>query len=97
MGLEKPVISGKNGGNKVKHIQRGTVGNFDANKEKVISLSGFSNVDKMVAIINGESYANNSSTYSAIYLKSLTVDTLTLGCTQSEGMCSGSYQVIEFD
>lgn len=96
MGLEKPVLNGS-GGNKVKHIQRGLVGSGtkDGNYFK-ITLSGFTNLSKMVVLLNGDTHPSNSSVYSAVWVSSLTLDTLTVGVSSSDYV-SASYQVIEFD
>lgn len=72
-----------------------------------ISLSGFTNVNKMVAIIDGGAvYTNNTvARHLPAYVESLTVDTLVLrplsyttGGSSSDPYKDGtvSYQVIEF-
>ena len=95
MGLEKPVISGTIGGNKVKHIQRGTFDSDFTNNEYAVSLSGFTNANKMLAILNGGSFTSGLAP--DLFVKSLTVDKLIIGCDSGMSGCYGSYQVIEFD
>lgn len=97
MGLEKPVISIVNNGgeNKVKHIQRGLVSSGTLNgKDFTIPLSGFTNIDKMFVILNGDAHANNSSVYTAVYVKSLSLDSLVVGANE---YTNAYYQVIEFE
>ena len=97
MGLEKPVMSGTSGGNKVKKVQRGLVSSGTKNGNEVtITLSGFSNVNKMTASVVGDCHPNNSSVYSSVWVKSLTATALVVGVTSADYI-SASYEVVEFD
>lgn len=85
----------------IRKIQRGTT-SITANEMSVsVTLSGFSNVNKMFVILDGMSYLydGSSTAYNMIpYLKSLTVSKLTLGHSDdpTSGLKTFSYQVIEF-
>lgn len=57
-----------------------------------VTLAGFTNLEKMVAILNGSAFLG-SSTYSGIYLKELTLTSLSTLKAQGG---SYSYQVVEF-
>lgn len=77
----------------IRHIQRGkfTENSTDV-KQSSISLVGFSNADKMIAIVTG--YGRNSET---VDVKELTASILVVGCIyNSSAYFGGSYQVIEF-
>ena len=77
----------------IKHIQRGFVTTNSANGASgTVTLAGFTNLEKMVAILNGSAFLG-SSTYSGIYLKELTLTSLSTLKAQGG---SYSYQVIEF-
>ena len=81
----------------MKHIQRGLVGSGskDGNNYN-IALSGFSNVNKMVVLLNGDTHPTSSSAFRGIWVKSLAVNSLVVGTT-SPDVVDASYQVIEFD
>lgn len=77
----------------IKHIQRGFVSTDGANDASgTVTLAGFTDLEKMVVILNGDSYGG-SGVYSAIYLKELTLTSLS---TLRDRGGSYSYQVIEF-
>lgn len=77
----------------IKHIQRGFVTTNSANGASgTVTLAGFTNLEKMVAILNGFAFLG-SSTYSGIYLKELTLTSLSTLKAQGG---SYSYQVVEF-
>ena len=77
----------------IKHIQRGFVTTNSANGASgTVTLAGFTNLEKMVAILNGSVFLG-SGTYSGIYLKELTLTSLSTLKAQGG---SYSYQVIEF-
>ena len=81
----------------VRHIQRGTM-TLSADITTV-SLSGFTNLNKMVVLLNGEnSHYSGSGIDGSPYVKNLTVDTLSLSSSYySSGYNNEfSYQVIEF-
>lgn len=90
----------------IRRVQRGT-GSMAYNVgEQSITLSGFTNVNKMFVLLNGNRPAR-SSTYSYLsgdaYLGSLTTTALTVKTAGSVGDstnvatdCTFSYQVIEF-
>ena len=77
----------------IKHIQRGFVTTNSANGASgTVTLAGFTNLEKMVAILNGSAFLGRS-TYSGIYLKELTLTSLSTLKAQGG---SYSYQVVEF-
>ena len=77
----------------IKHIQRGFVTTNSANGASgTVTLAGFTNLEKMVAILNGSAFLG-SSTCSGIYLKELTLTSLSTLKAQGG---SYSYQVVEF-
>lgn len=87
----------------IKHIQRGTAQFTSYSSDTVtISLSGFSNIDKMIVLLNGASYSNNNNNFllGVPYMSELTLSALKVNRV---GLSSGSYenepfsyQVIEF-
>lgn len=87
----------------IKHIQRGTAQFTSYSADTVtISLSGFSNIDKMIVLLNGASYSNNNNNFllGVPYMSELTLSALKVNRV---GLSSGSYenepfsyQVIEF-
>lgn len=80
----------------VRHIQRGTV-TMSANSTTV-SLSGFTNLVKMIVLLNGKNSRGTNGTTGSPYVKNLTVDTLSIGSSyyNSNYIYEFSYQVIEF-
>ena len=93
----------------IRHIQRGTSnstgfsGGDDIIWTKTISLTGFTNVDKMICILNGSYGRNNSIAYNdnaSVFLNDLTTTKLILGITEmfytTSTLSTLSYQVIEF-
>ena len=77
----------------IKHIQRGkvTTSSSGANSATV-ELAGFTNIDKMIVLLDGDAFFGNS-VYSSVYVDSLSLTQLkTLKATGG----SYSYQVIEF-
>lgn len=80
----------------VKHIQNGTVRIEKGSKSATVALSGFSDLSKMVAIING-SLQESSYFTNAIYLSSLTLTELTVASDYNANYSGvASYQVIEY-
>lgn len=82
----------------IRHIQRGIVGSGSfSSKAATVSLSGFTNTDKMIVLLNGDTAWNtNSGGNTTPYLAELTVDTLTIKTISSGNNCVMSYQVIEY-
>lgn len=77
----------------IRHIQRGFVDVSTANDDSgTVTLAGFTDLEKMVVILNGDSF-KGSGVYSGIYLKELTLTSLS---TLRDKGGSYSYQVIEF-
>lgn len=76
----------------IKNIQRGMLS--ADNTSLLISLFGFTDEKKMIAIIDamGE---NNDVRYN-VYISQLTKDILTLNTSSYARNMSGSYQVVEF-
>ena len=98
MGLEKPVISSSIGGNKVKHIQRGYIDGTSTTDGLIkIPLNGFTNLDKMVAFVDGVFHNNNSNNHAAVAVASLSLAELAVSGYYSSATAEFSYQVIEFD
>lgn len=82
----------------IKHIQRGYIGSRNENTVTV-SLTGFTNINKMVAICNG--FATNASNGKIVCasVNSLAINSLKLICYNSGSAqydWVASYQVIEF-
>lgn len=83
--------SGNNG--VIRHIQRGYINNADTS---LITLNGFSNLNKMIVIVNGfdwKYYNSADKSYKPYpaYIRELTLTSLTITGTK---YCY--YQVIEF-
>ena len=77
----------------IKHIQRGFSYNPGANTTTPpITLTGFTNLEKMIVILNGYRFWG-SSVYSPEFIQELTLTSLTV---HGDTGCSFSYQVIEF-
>ena len=75
----------------IRHIQRGTYKTTGA-QQYSIGLTGFTNVDKMIVLLNGGSRAPGEPG-----LYSLTTTTLVVSnIYQPDNYIGGSYQVIEF-
>lgn len=91
----------------VRKIQRGAASVPNNERTTSVTLSGFTNLDKMVAIINGGASYNGAS-YNSSYavvrfasLRSLEKDKLTVYASNNTDGLDGasvtfSYQVIEF-
>lgn len=81
----------------IRHIQRGTFTPGSNGATITISLSGFVNPDKMIAIINGGNYNGNSNLPSIV--SQLSADSLVVSgaFAGNSSVSSGihSYQVIE--
>lgn len=76
----------------IKHIQTGEMS--ISNIPGTISLIGFSDITKMIHIIQG--YNGNGDHYCSIYGINLTTTTLTIKAKYINRPTQGSYQVIEF-
>lgn len=82
----------------VRHIQRGTI--KGTSTELNVTLTGFSDVSKMMVLLDGRDEKGNGDNYTESifpYLKTLTTSKLTIGKpvgTYCEWLIS--YQVIEF-
>lgn len=85
------------GSGAVKHIQRGVI-NPTVNGEMDIELSGFTNADKMVVLLDGSSAAYSSSGNDYFpYVISVTTDNLRIyGTVNTYYKVNFAYQVIEF-
>ena len=76
----------------IKHIQRGKVTTSSSANSATVELAGFTNIDKMIVLLDGDAFFGNS-VYSSVYVDSLSLTQLkTLKATGG----SYSYQVIEF-
>lgn len=96
MGLEKPVISGTNGGNNVKHIQRGFVSGTGLTQTNYnVSLNGFTDLSKMAVVLDGY-VLDSSSERCPVFVGGLTLDTLTISHVKG-GTGYFSWQVIEYE
>lgn len=84
----------------VKRIQRGVTSVYH-NSSSNVSLTGFTDLSKMIVLINGTTYQSSDSSLSiGVYVKELTLSQLTLhpSCSvlSHGGHGNVSYQVIEF-
>lgn len=99
IGKDRPII---------KHIQRGTASASTSSATTSIYLTGFTNLNKMVVLLNGMSLNHyqreGTGTYTPTpyYVSSLTTSTLTVGHIGKAGNYNTNtystigYQVIEF-
>ena len=85
----------------IKNIQKGTffISGSDSNKE--ITLSGFTNSNKMIAYVDGgatQTGSSNVARFAVPYVYNLTTSALTIkpNASINESM-SGSYFVVEFN
>ena len=81
----------------IRHIQRG-YGTMSSDTSSVnITLSGFHDDTKMLAIVNGNKFSSSGS-YNDLVPSSVTVDKLTISQLGTIYLTEGvfSYQVIEF-
>ena len=81
----------------IRRIQRG-VFSIKSN-ETTITLSGFTNLNKMIVLLNGGSYYDYSDTDlgSAAYIQNLSLKQLVIeSVNKNISLFEGSYQVIEF-
>ena len=99
------AILGAVGNGMIKRIQRGTGTIGKDNKSATVTLSGFTDLSKMVAFVDGFwniTNSNFSNGPSAIFLQDLTLTSLTAGHNCQGGSSSYfidtafHYQVIEF-
>ena len=84
----------------VKRIQSGVTSVYH-NSASNVSLTGFTDLSKMIVLINGTTYQSSDSSLSiGVYVKQLTLSQLTLqpSCSPLShgGQGTVSYQVIEF-
>ena len=88
----------------VRHIQRGKI-TFSSDASTVtIPLSGFTNANKMIVLLNGSDYYSSSSSGNYMsenydyYIESLTATALVVSRYNHINVIEreGSYQVIEF-
>lgn len=81
----------------IKHIQRGQAEIPHNGQSIKVQLSGFTNVNKMIILINGSPAGSNNGPYSAFF-KNFTVNSVDIlsGATQAQYGKIISYQVIEF-
>ena len=88
-------LNGDNNGSIIRHVQRGFKTNASATE--TITLSDFTNLDKMIVLIDGTGREKGGTGYNEIsyILKSLTLTELVLYCPVSNSNYY-SYQVIEF-
>ena len=76
----------------IRRIQRGTAFGGES-----VTLSGFTNLDKMVVLLSGETYYTTGSTPCGIYLNTLTTTKLDVSASyEGAKQTKWSYQVIEF-
>lgn len=105
--LNKIITATASGGGGIKHIQRGIFNSSDDDKSGNynITLSGFTNVDKMIVILNGSSGGYYKST---LYTSYPTISMYVVSLTTNKLVCKKSsidedfrsfycsYQVVEF-
>lgn len=84
----------------IRNIQRGTFLKTaaDNNDRVTITLTGFSDANKMIAILNSANEPGSQNPDSGCYLYSLDSDSISIQMTEYSDSSSqgGSYQVIEF-
>ena len=93
----------------IRHVQWGTFTIDSDTTEVTITLSGFSNLSKMMVLINGSRTCENSTASTqpgryvtsvrSAYLSSLATDSFRIKCLLSGAYpdrAVGSYQVVEF-
>ena len=91
MNLIPPPSSG--GSSVIRRIQRDKFSTSKYVFTVNITLNGFTNINKMIVILNSKGFADSSVIGNTAYVDSLTLNNLTIGCN---GETTGSYQVIEF-
>lgn len=84
----------------IRNVQRGTFlkTSADSNDRVTITLTGFSDANKMIAVLNSANEPGSDSPDSGCYLYSLDSDSISIQMTEYSDSSSqgGSYQVIEF-
>ena len=94
----------------VRHVQRGTFSIASSSTSVTVSLTGFSNLSKMIVLINGNRASDSgtgtsypgqySSNIRSAVLSVLALSALSVSCRRGNssyaGDVDGSYQVIEF-
>ncbi|MGN0317823.1 MAG: hypothetical protein ACI4E1_07835 [Lachnospira sp.] len=82
----------------VRHIQRGVLSYSGSTETQVVvELSGFTNLDKMIVLINGSRRAYSDITATCPYLYELTTTSCSIRLMPSSSASGDvSYQVIEF-
>lgn len=78
----------------IRRIQKDTFGMSGSSIS--IPLKGFTNLDKMIVIINAEAPNYNSNMVGGVYVNSFTINSLILRTTVGNQGAAGYYQVIEF-
>ena len=93
------LLSGGSGGgisSCIRHIQRGTSSISSTERIVDVSLRGFSDVDKMFAIVNASS-VDATGEVMGVTVDSLTATKLSVAATsRPDDLVDFSYQVIEF-
>ena len=82
----------------IRHIQRGTYsGESFKSSVSTIELTGFTNVDKIIVLIDGLLGGRQADEWVIPYISGLTISQLSLSANETpDTYSSGSYQVIEF-
>ena len=84
----------------IRNVQRGTFlkTSADSNDRVTITLTGFSDANKMIAVLNSANEPNSDNPDSGCYLYSLDSDSISIQMTEYSDSSAqgGSYQVIEF-
>ena len=84
----------------IRTVQRGTFlkTSADSNDRVTITLTGFSDANKMIAILNSANEPGSDNPDSGCYLYSLDSDSISIQMTEYSDSSAqgGSYQVIEF-
>lgn len=100
--MDDKISSALAGYSPIRHIQKGQFQAYGSPYYVSVSLSGFQDLNKMVAFVSGgggES-ADGVSNYFNTYVDALTISTLTIrgtGTTQNKNyLLRGTYFVIEF-
>ena len=83
----------------IKRIQKGTFIDNDSDSSVSITLTKFTDINKMIAIVNGSRYefkSDGDDLAQTAYIIEFTVSKLTIATGSRDGVLQGYYQVIEF-
>ena len=94
------IASGGSGSTSgIKRIQKGTFVGSSSSRTTTINLTNFTNINKMIAIVNGTRYESKSDgddLVQNVFISEFTVSKLLISSGSRDGYMEGYYQVIEF-